>query len=56
MSVISQCYPVIIDCGNGAPGRDKEVDDDLNAIDRIYIYQLMSNVQLPVSKTFIRRF
>ena len=43
---MSQCYPVIIDRGISAPGHGKEVVDGLNDIDKIYIYQLMSNVQL----------
>ena len=37
-----------------APGHVKEVVDGLNDIDNsyIYIYQLMSNIQLPGSKIF----
>ena len=45
MSVILQCYSVIIDWGISAPGNGKEVVDGINAIDKRYIYQLMSNVQ-----------
>ena len=30
----------------------KEVVDVINVIDKRYIYQLMYNVQLPVSRTF----
>ena len=52
MSAISQFYSVIIDCGIIAPGHGKELVDGLNDIDKLCIYQLMSNVQLPVSKTF----
>ena len=52
MSVILQCYSVIIDRGIRAPVHGKEAVDGLNATDKRYIYQLMSNVQLPVSKTF----
>ena len=52
MSVMSQCYSVIIDCGISAPGHGKEVVGGLNVIDKRYIYQLMFNVQLPGSKTF----
>ena len=52
MSVISQCYLVIIDCVIIAPGHGKYVVNVLNAIDKHYIYQLMSNVQLPVSTLF----
>ena len=47
MSVMSQGYPIIIDRGISAPGYGKEVADGLNAADKRYIYQLMSNVQLP---------
>ena len=46
MSVMSQCYSVIIDQGISAPGHGKEVVDGINAVDKSYIYQLMSNVQL----------
>ena len=52
MSVMSQCYSVIIDCGISAHVHGKEVVDGLNDIGKRYIYQFMSNVQLPVSKTF----
>ena len=52
MSVISQTYSLIIDCGISAPGHGKEVDDGLNAVDKRYIYQLMSKVQLPGSIRF----
>ena len=49
---MSQCYSIIIDRGISAPGNGKEVVDGLNTIDKKYIYQLMSNLQLPGSKTF----
>ena len=52
MSVMSQCYSVIVDSGISAPVHDKEVDNGLNAIDKCYIYPLMYNVQLPRSKIF----
>ena len=52
MSVVSQCYSIIIDRGISAPGNGKEVVDGLNAVDKRYIYQLMSNVQLPGSVIF----
>ena len=52
MSVMLQCYSVIIDQGISAPGHDKEVVYGINAIDKRYIYQLMSNVQLTGSKQF----
>ena len=46
MSVLSQGYSIIIDQGMSAPGHGREVIDGLNVIDKRYIYQLMSNVQL----------
>ena len=49
---MSQCYLVIIDLGISAPGHGKQVVDGLNAVDKHYIYQLMSNVQLLVSNRF----
>ena len=52
MSVLSQCYSVIISSGISAPGYVKEVVYSLNVIGKRYIYQLISNVQQPGSKTF----
>ena len=52
MSVFSQCYSIIIDRSISAPRHGKELVGGLNAIDKRYIYQLMSNVQLTGSKTF----
>ena len=52
MSVISQTYSLIIDRGISIPGCGKEVFDGLNAVDKRYIYQLMSKVQLPGSIRF----
>ena len=49
---MSQCYSIIIDRGISAPGNGKEVVDGINAVNKRYIYKLMSNVQLPGSKTF----
>ena len=49
---MSQCYSVTIDRGIITPGNDKEVVDGLNSIDKLYIYKVMSNVQLPGSKLF----
>ena len=49
---MSQCYYIIIDQDIIATGHDKEVVDGLNAVDKRYIYQLMSNVQLPGSVRF----
>ena len=55
MSVMSQCYSIIIDRGISAPGHGKEVVDGLNDVDKSYIYQLMSKVQLPGSVIFDSR-
>ena len=52
MSVMSQCYSIIIDRGISAPGHGKEVVDGLNGVDKRCIYQLMSTVQLPGSSIF----
>ena len=52
MSVMSQTYSIIIDRGISAPGHGKEVFDGLNAVDKSYIYQFMSKVQLPGSVRF----
>ena len=49
---MSQCYSVIIDRGISTPRHGKEVVDGLNFIEKCYIYQLMSNVQLPRSNLF----
>ena len=49
---MSQCYSFIIDQGIIAPGYGKEVVYVLNAVDSNYIYQLMSNVQIPGSNIF----
>ena len=52
MSVMSQCYSIIIVRGISAPGHVKEVIDGINTVDKCYIYQLMSTVQLPGSNRF----
>ena len=52
MSVTSQCYSIIIYWRIIAPGNGKEVVDGINAVDKRYIYQLMSTVQLPGSIWF----
>ena len=52
MSVLSQCYSIIIDQSISEPGHVKEVVDGINAIEKSYIYQLTYNVQLTGSKTF----
>ena len=52
MSVMSHTYSIIIDRGISAPEHGKEVVDGLNAVDKRYIYQLISKVQLPGSVRF----
>ena len=52
MSVMSQTYSLIIDLGISEPGHGKEVVNGLNAVDKRYIYQLMSKGQLPGSIRF----
>ena len=49
---MSQCYSLTIDRCIIATGIGREVVDGLNAIDKRYIYQLISNVKLPGSKLF----
>ena len=52
MSVMSLCSSVIVDWWIIAPGHNKEVVDRLNVVDKSYIYQLISNVQLTGSIRF----
>ena len=52
MSVMSQTYHIIIDRGISATGNGKEVVGGVNAVDKRYIYQLMSKVQLTGSVRF----
>ena len=52
MSVMSQCYSIIIDRGIIAPGHGKELVDGINAVYKRYMYQLISTVQLPGSIRF----
>ena len=49
---MSHCYSITIDRGISAPGHGKEVVDRLNAVDKLYTYQLMSTVKLPGSNIF----
>ena len=52
MSVMSQCYLVIIDRGIIAPRNGKDFLSGINVVDKRYIYQLMSNVTLSESNIF----
>ena len=49
---MSQTYSIIIDRGISAPGHGKEVVDGLNAVDKHYIYQLVSKIHLLGSVRF----
>ena len=55
MSVMSQTYSIMIDRGISSPGHGKELVYGLNAVDKRYIYQLVSKVQLPGSFRFYSR-
>ena len=52
MSVVSQRHSIIIDWGISETGHGKDLVDGLNDIDKQYMYQLMSNFQLPGSRIF----
>ena len=52
MPVMAQCYSIIIDWGISETGNGKELVYGINAVDKSYIYQLMSKVQLPGSVIF----
>ena len=49
---MSQCFSIIIDQFISAPGYGKEVVDGLSAVDKRYIYQLMSTFKIPGSNRF----
>ena len=49
---MSQTYSIIIDRGISAPGHGKELVDGINEVDKHYIYQLISKVQLTWSVRF----
>ena len=52
MSVLSQSHSIVFDQGISVPGHSKELVGGLNTIDKRFMYQLISNVQLPRSKIF----
>ena len=52
MSFMSQTYSNIIGRGISTPGHGKEVVDVLNDDNKLFIYQLMSKVQIPESIRF----
>ena len=47
MTILSKAFSVIIDRGVSAPGHGRKLVDGLNAIDKRFLLQLMSSVQLP---------
>ena len=49
---MSQFHSVIVDWDISIPGHGKEVVDGINAVDKRYIYQLVSNVQISGSNIF----
>ena len=52
MSGFFQCHSIISDRGINPPRHVKEMVDGINSIGKRFIYQFMSNVQLPGSRTF----
>ena len=52
ISMLSQAFSVIIDLDISAPGHGREVVDGLNAIDKSFLFPLMSTVQLTGSKGY----
>ena len=55
MSMLSQAFSVIIDCGISALGHGREVLDRINVIDKSVLFQLISTVQLPGKKGYDTR-
>ena len=51
MSILSQLFSIIFYCGIFEPVHGGEVKDGPNTIDRRFLFQLMSTVQLPVAKS-----
>ena len=52
MSVLSQCHSIIINRGISAHVHGTEVVDGLNAIDKRYVYQLISTFKIPGLRIF----
>ena len=52
MSVLSQCHLIIINWGISAHVHGEEVVGGINAIDKRYMYKLISNFQIPGSRIF----
>ena len=47
MSMLSQVFSVIIDCGISAPGHGRELVHGFKSIDKMFLFQLISTVKLP---------
>ena len=52
MSMLSQAFSVIVDCVISAPGHGREVLYSLNSIDKSFLFQFISTVQLPGAKVY----
>ena len=52
MSIMSQAFSVIINRSISAPGHGREVVDGLNSIEKRFLFQLMSTVQLSGGKRY----
>ena len=50
--MLSQAFSVIIDCGISAPVHVRDLVYGINDIDRIFLFQLMSTMQLPGAKSY----
>ena len=50
MSILSQYFNTIINRGVSAPGHNIEVVDGLNAIEKRFVFHIMTPLQLPCSK------
>ena len=55
LSILSHVYYIIISCGVGIPVHGRDIVDCINTIDKRFIFVLMENVQLPVSKGYINQ-
>ena len=52
MPIMSQAFSVIINRSISAPGHGREVVDGLNSIEKRFLFQLMSTVQLSGGKRY----
>ena len=47
LSMLLHAYQITIDRAVGAPGHGKDVVDGLNAVDKNYLFKLMSRIKVP---------